>query len=64
MVTNASVAGVGPDVSTEKKQNFAEADSDRIEAPPIYAPENEDAEKDASEEINYHTLTWWYVAQQ
>jgi amino acid permease len=59
MVTNASVAGVGPDVLPEKKQNFAEADSDRIEAPPIYAPENEDAEKDASEEINYHTLTWW-----
>ncbi|KAH6641841.1 transmembrane amino acid transporter protein-domain-containing protein [Chaetomium tenue] len=54
MVSNAPVAGVSPEVSSERKKNGP----DDIEpAPPAYSPDGE--LKDASEEINYHTLTWW-----
>ncbi|KAH6840578.1 transmembrane amino acid transporter protein-domain-containing protein [Chaetomium sp. MPI-CAGE-AT-0009] len=54
MVSNAPVAGVGPDAFSEKKKD----DGDNIEpVPPVYTPDGE--MKDDSEEINYHTLTWW-----
>jgi hypothetical protein len=56
MASNAPIVGVGHDVSSERKKNGP----DDIEpAPPAYSPDGE--MKDASEEINYHTLTWWYV---
>lgn len=62
MVSNARVAGVSPGAFPEKKddaQNNVETGSTDIEPAPIYTPD--EAEKDNSEEINYHTLTWWYV---
>ncbi|KAK3296676.1 transmembrane amino acid transporter protein-domain-containing protein [Chaetomium fimeti] len=55
MVSNAPVAGLGPDVSSERKKDKGPDDIEP--APPIYSPDGE--MKDGSEEINYHTLTWW-----
>ena len=61
----ASTAPAGPDAFAEKKRddsqnNLETASSTDIEpALPTYAPADE--QKDGSEEINYHTLTWWYV---
>jgi len=65
MVSNAPVAGVGPDAFSEKKRddsqnNLGGSSTDIEPAPPLYLPDEEE-EKDGSEEINYHTLTWWYV---
>lgn len=62
MVSNAPIAGVGPDAFSEKKDprnNLETGSSTDIEPAPVYVPD--EAEKDGSEEINYHTLTWWYV---
>ena len=62
MVSNAPVAGVGPDALSKKKNNAqddVETSDIGIEPAPNYIPDDE--EKDGSEEINYHTLTWWYV---
>jgi amino acid permease len=66
MVSNAPVAGLGPDGFTEKKNgdalnNLESGSSTDIEPAPIYTPDEVEDEKEGagSEEINYHTLTWW-----
>jgi hypothetical protein len=63
MASNPAVSGAVPDTISEKKQDDAqhnlEAGSTRIEPCPVGYPG--DDEKDGSVEINYHTLTWWYV---
>ena len=77
IMSNAPIAGVGPDAFSEKKRDDAqddvEAGSTRIEpALPLYSQDDEEGgissdekngseEANPSEEINYHTLTWWYV---
>jgi hypothetical protein len=64
MVSNAPIAGIGLDALSKKKhnpQNDVEASDLSIEPAPNYTPDEE--EKDGSEEINYHTLNWWYVHQ-
>jgi hypothetical protein len=66
MASNAEIAGVGPDAVAEKKrddtQNDLETGSMHIEpAPPSYLDDQDAEQKDESEEINYHTLNWWYV---
>ncbi len=74
-MSNAPIPGVGPNAFSEKKRDDAqgdvETDSTRIEpALPIYSQDDEEGgisseekhdseEANGSEEINYHTLTWW-----
>ncbi len=76
-MSNAPISGVGPNAFSDKKrevaQDDAETSSTRIEpALPIYSQDEEEGaissdekngseEGNAAEEINYHTLTWWYV---
>ncbi len=76
-MSNAPIAGVGPDAFSEKKRDEAQDDvktgSTRIEpALPLYSQDDEEGaisseekngseEANGSEEINYHTLSWWYV---
>ncbi|KAJ4287127.1 hypothetical protein N0V88_007749 [Collariella sp. IMI 366227] len=61
MVLNTPVSGVAPEAVSEKKQddihNNAETGSIGIEVAPPATPDSD--EKDATESINYHTLTWW-----
>lgn len=64
MASNATATGAAPDGYSEKKkgdlQNNLETGSTDIEPAPMrYTPD--DDQKDESVEINYHTLTWWYV---
>ncbi|KAK4135085.1 hypothetical protein BT67DRAFT_449331 [Trichocladium antarcticum] len=58
MATNTT-AGIGPDAfTTEKKRDDGQISPEiGIEGPDSYTLDH--PEKDASEEINYHTLTWW-----
>lgn len=60
MATNTT-AGIGPDAfTTDKKRDDGQISPEiGIEGPDSYTLDH--PEKDASEEINYHTLTWWYV---
>jgi hypothetical protein len=59
MVSNAPTAGVDLSEKKDGARNDVETSSTDIEQAPAYVPE--EAEKDGSEEINYHTLSWWYV---
>jgi hypothetical protein len=59
MVSNAPTAGVDLSEKKVNGRNDVETGSTDIEPAPAYIPD--DAEKDGSEEINYHTLSWWYV---
>lgn len=59
MASDTQIAGgVAPGAFQEKKHDDIEP------APMTYTPEDESEQKDASESINYHTLTWWYVYPQ
>ena len=59
MVSNAPTARVDLSEKKVNGRNDVETGSTDIEPAPAYI--QDDAEKDGSEEINYHTLSWWYV---
>jgi hypothetical protein len=64
MASDVAVAMAGPDAFSEKKLDDTKNDVEPFgtgfqPATPSYTPADE--LEITSEDINYHTLTWWYV---
>ena len=64
MASNISAAPVSSELFTKEKDHEKynmDSDSAGIETAPAIYNQEEESKSGGSEEINYHTLEWWYA---